>query len=93
MLIRSNQAESAKGKNIIVGEERSEPSKCHQEALAKKIPEDSLKNSMFGGQKQKKGAESAKTGLTSLETGLTGHSGNSGKNSRNKKEKGRPSFK
>ena len=90
VLIRPNQAESTRGKNIFIGEERSEPSRSHQEAPAKEIPEDSLKNSTFGGQKQKKEAESAKTGL---ETGLTGQSGNSGKNSRNKREKERPSFK
>ena len=54
VLIRPNQAESAKGKNIIIGEKRSEPSKSHQEAPAKKIPEDSLNNSTLGGQKQKK---------------------------------------
>jgi len=64
-----------------------------EEAPAKKVPEDSLKNSTLGGQEQKKGARSAQTGLTGLETGLTGRSGISGKNSRNKKEKERPSFK
>ena len=85
VLIRPNQAKSAKGKNIIVGEERSELSKSRQEAPAKKVPEDSLKNSTLGGQEQKKGARSA-------QTGLTGRSGISGKNSRNKKEKERPSF-
>ncbi|XP_039841744.1 uncharacterized protein LOC120702033 [Panicum virgatum] len=57
-----------------------------EEAPAKKVPEDSLKNSTLGGQEQKKGARSA-------QTGLTGRSGISGKNSRNKKEKERPSFK
>ena len=45
VLIRPNQAEAAKGKNIIVSEERSELLKSHQEVLAKKFPEDSLKNS------------------------------------------------
>ncbi|XP_039792889.1 uncharacterized protein LOC120658741 [Panicum virgatum] len=64
-----------------------------EEAPAKKVPEDSLKNSTLGGQEQKKGARSAQTGLTGLETGLTGRSGIFGKNSRNKKEKERPSFK
>ena len=54
----------------------------------KKVPEDSLKNSMLEGQEKNKGTRSAKTGL---ETGLTGHSGNSEKNSRNKKKKGRVS--
>ena len=76
-----------KGKNIIIGEERYEPSRSHQEAPSKEIPEDSLKNSTLGGQEQKKGVRSAKTGLTGQETVLTGRSGNSGKNSRNKKEK------
>ena len=54
VLIRPNQAESANWKNIIVGEERSEPSKCHQEALAKKIPEDLLKDSTLGGKNKKR---------------------------------------
>jgi hypothetical protein len=93
VLIRPSQVELAKEKNIIVGEERSELSKFHQEAPAKKVTEDSLENSTLGGQKQKKGFESAKTGLNSQETGLTGHSGNFGNNSRNKKEKERPNFK
>src|SRR6185312_2853284 len=78
------QAESTRGKNIIIGEERFEPSKSHKEAPAKKIPEDLLKDSTLGGQEQKKGARSAQTGL---ETGLTGRSGRSGKNSRNNMEK------
>ena len=38
VLVQPNQAESAKGKNIIVGEERSELSKSYQEAPAKKGP-------------------------------------------------------
>ena len=54
VLIRPNQAESAKEKNIIIGEERSELSKSHQEAPAKKIPEYSLKNSTLGGRSRKK---------------------------------------
>ena len=87
VLIRPNQAESAKEKNIIVGEGRSELSKSHQEVPAKKIPEDSLKNSALGGQEKNKGAKSAKTGLTGLETDLTGHSGNSGKILETKKKK------
>ena len=64
VLIWPNQAESAKGKNIIVGEERSELSKSRHEAPAKKVPEDSLKNSTLGGQEKDKGARSAQTGLT-----------------------------
>ena len=54
VLIRPNQAESAEGKIIIIGEERSELSKSHQEAPAKKIPEDSLKNSTLGGRSRKR---------------------------------------
>ena len=59
VLIWPNQAESTKGKNIIIGEERSEPSKSHQDAPAKKVPKDSLKNSALGGQEKKKDARSA----------------------------------
>ena len=57
LLIRPNQAESAKGKNIIVGEERSELSKSRQEALVKKVPEDSLKNSTLGGARTEEGRQ------------------------------------
>ena len=85
VLIRPNQAESAKEKNIIVGEERSEPSKSRQEVPAKKFPKISLKNLVLGGQEQNKGVRSAKTGLT-------GPSGSSAKG-RNEKNKTKPSFK
>ena len=51
----------------------------------KKVPKDSLKNSMLGGQDKNKGARSAKTGLT-------GPSGSSAKG-RNEKNKTKPSFK
>ena len=54
VLIRPNQAESTRGKNIIIGEERFEPSKSHQEAPAKKIPEDLLKDSTLGGKNIKR---------------------------------------
>ena len=57
VLIRTNQAESAKEKNIIIGEERSEHSKSHQEAPAKKVPEESLKNSALGGAKTEEGCQ------------------------------------
>src|SRR6185436_14356968 len=50
VLIRPNQAESAKEINIIIGKERSESSKSHREAPAKKIHEDLLKNSELAGQ-------------------------------------------
>jgi len=49
VLIRPNQAESTKGKNVIIGEERSELSKSRQEVPTKKFPEVSLKNSTLGG--------------------------------------------
>ena len=88
VLIRPNQAESTKGKNIIIGEERSEPSKSHQETPAKKVSEDSLKNSALGGQEQKKDARSTQTGLTSLKTGP---SVISKKNSKTTKRRGRVS--
>ena len=89
VLIRPNQAESAKEKNIIIGEERSELSKSRQEVPAKKIPEVSLKNLALGGQEQNKGARSAKTGL---ETGLTGPFRSSAKGCSNK-NRTKPSFK
>ena len=54
VLIRPNQAESTKEKNIIVGEERSEFSKSHQKAPAKKVPEDLVKDSTLGGRSRKK---------------------------------------
>ena len=106
VLIRPSQAKSTKGKNVVIGEPRSEQKKKSLEA--------SSKNSTLGWQDQKKGARSVQTGLTGLVTGLTGpsggsvlggheqrkkdgstqtgHSESSGKNSRNDKKKG-PSFK
>ena len=54
VLIRPNQAESTKGKNVIFGEERFEPSKSHQETPGKKIPEDLLKDSTLGGKNRKR---------------------------------------
>ena len=54
VLIRPNQAESTRGKNVIIGEERFEPLKSHQEAPAKKIPEDLLKGSTLGGKNRKR---------------------------------------
>ena len=82
VLIRSNQAESTKGKNVIIGEPRSEQVK---KVVEKKSPEASSEISTLGGQEQKKGARS-------VQTSLTDRSKSSGKNSRNAKKK-RPSFK
>jgi hypothetical protein len=84
VLIRPNQTESLKGKNVVIGEPRSEQKKK------------SLEASTVGGQDQKKGARSVQTGppgslalggheqqksAESAQTGLTGHTGSSGKNS------------
>ena len=66
ILIRPNQAESTKGKNVVIGEPRSEQKKKSFEA--------SSENSTLGGQDQKKGARSVQTGLV---TGLIGPSGGS----------------
>ena len=74
----------------------SEPSKSHQEAPAKKVPEDSLKNSVLGGQDKKKKADNKSTGLTGHSGGLTGSTGLTGapnKSGNSSKIKTRPSFK
>ena len=67
VLIRPNQAESTKGKNVVIGEPRSEQKKKSLEA--------SSKSSTLGGQDQKKGARSVQTGLTGPSGGsaLGGH--------------------
>ena len=83
VLIRPNQVESTKEKNVIIGEPRSEQVK---KVVEKKSPEASSEISTLGGQEQKKGARS-------VQTGLTGPSGSSRKKSRNNKKKGRLSFK
>jgi len=66
VLIWPNQAESTKGKNVVIGEPRSEQKKKSLEA--------SSKSSTLGGQDQKKGARSVQTGLTGLVTGPSGGS-------------------
>ena len=50
ILIRPNQAELTKGKNVIIGEPRSEQIK---KVAERKSPEASLENSTLGGQEQK----------------------------------------
>ena len=93
MLIRPHQAESARGKNVIVGEERHEKG-----VLQNKISRVAAKASTLGGQDKKKGADSKWTGLTGSNSGptgptnLTGASSKSG-NSSGTKDKKRPSFK
>ena len=89
VLIRPSQAKSTKRKNVVIGEERSEPSRPSQEIPVKKSSEFSLKKSTLGGgQEQKEGARSVKTSLTGLETDLTGPSGSSAKIPSNKAKQG-----
>ena len=97
VLIRLHQAESAKGKNVIVGEERHE-----RRVLQNKTSRVVAKASMLGGQDKEKGADSMSIGLTGsnsgptdltgAKTGLTGAPCKSG-NSSGTKDKKRPSFK
>ena len=94
VLIRPNQAESTKGKNVVIGEERHE-----KEVLQNKIPRVAAKASTLGGQDKEKGADNKSTGLTGHSGGLTGHgTGLTGVpskvgNSSGTKDKKRPSFK
>jgi hypothetical protein len=62
VLIRLDQAEKAKGKNVIIGEERSTEKKVmkvQNEMLAKKTPQSASKTSTLGGQDRNKDASSA----------------------------------
>ena len=94
VLVRPSQAESTKGKNVVIGDERPE------KKLTQKIPQGAK---ILGGQDKKKKADNkstgltghsggltGSTGLTSHRTGLTGTSSESGNSS---KIKTRPSFK
>ena len=67
VLIRPHQAESARGKNVIVGEERHEKG-----VLQNKISRVAAKASTFRGQDKEKGADSKWTGLTGSNSGPTG---------------------
>ena len=98
MLIRPHQAKSAKGKNVIVGEERHEKG-----VLQNKTSRVVAKASMLGGQDKEKGADSESTGLTGSNGGLTsptgltdsrtGLTGAPNKSGNSFKIKTRPSFK
>ena len=66
VLIRLHQAESAKGKNVIVGEERHE-----RRVLQNKTSRVVAKASMLGGQDKEKGADSMSIGLTGSNIGPT----------------------
>jgi len=74
------QAESTKGKNVIIGEKRSKLLKRGNVVLEKKTPEVSLKNSALREQDQKRSTRSTKTRLES------GSYGNFVKNSQKQEE-------
>ena len=85
VLIRPHQAESTKGKNMVVGEERHE-----KKVLQSKTPRVATEASTLGGQDKEKWADSESTGLTGSKGGLTGTPSKSGNSS---KSKTMPSFK
>ena len=94
VLVRPSQAESTKGKNVVIGDERPEKKLTLQTSQGAKI---------LGGQDKKKKADNKSTGLTGHNgcltgsigltgrgTGLTGAPNKSGNSS---KIKTKPSFK
>ena len=95
VLIRPHQAESAKGKNVVIGEQRH-----GKEVLQNKTSRVTAKASTLGGQDKEEGADSKSTdltdsksgptGLTGARTGLTGAPSKSESSYKNKKM---PSFK
>ena len=67
VLIWPDQAEKAKGKNVIIGEER------HEKKMSLKVnPQVSTKASTLGDQGKRKETGASKTGMTSSETGTFG---------------------
>ena len=70
VLIRPSQAQSTKGKNVIIGEERPE-----RNVLYCKTPRASTKTSTLGGQDKGKKTGSNLTGQTGSSSGLTGPQG------------------
>ena len=101
VLVRPSQAESTKGKNVVIGDERPEKKLTLQTSQGAKI---------LGGQDKKKKADNKSTGLTghsgglTSSTGLTGHgtgltghgtglTGAPSKSGNSSKIKTRPSFK
>ena len=94
LLVRTSQAESTKGKNVVIGDERPE------KKLTLKIPEGAK---TLGRQDKKKKADNKSTGLTGYSGGLTGSTGLTGhgtgltgapsKSGNSSKIKTRPSFK
>jgi hypothetical protein len=84
VLVRPSQAESTKGKNVVIGDERP------KKKLTQKTPQGAKTLGGGGGQDKKKKADNKSTGLTGHGTGLTGAPSISGNSS---KIKTRPSFK
>ena len=70
VLIRPSRAESTKGKNMIIGEERLE-----RKVLQSKTPRASTKTSTLGGQDKGKRTSSNLTGQTGSSSSLTGPQG------------------
>jgi hypothetical protein len=64
MLIRPEQAEKAKGKNVIIGEQR--PEENMQDKLLEDTPKVAAKASTLGGQGKTKKTGSTSTGLTGV---------------------------
>ena len=85
VLIRPHQAESTKGKNVVVAKERHE-----KRVLQRKTSQVAIEALTLGGQDKEKEADNKSTGLTGHSGGLTGMPSKSGNSS---KSKTRPSFK
>jgi hypothetical protein len=71
VLIRPDQAEDAKGKNVIIGKKR------HDERQPLEVIPKVSTTSTLGGQDKIRTTSAASTGLTGVQTGLTGASGRS----------------
>jgi hypothetical protein len=70
VLIRPDQADKAKGKNIIVGEQRPD-----EKLSLEKTPKIAVKASTLGGQSTAENADGASTGMATARGGLTGSRG------------------
>ena len=70
VLIWPSQAESTKGKNVVIGEERLE-----KKLLQSKTPRASTETSTLGGQRKEKNTGSNLTGQTGASSGPTGPQG------------------
>jgi len=69
VLVRPSQAESTKGKNVVIGDERPE----------KKLTQEILQGAKTLGGQDKKKADNKSTGLTGHSGGLTGSTGLTGR--------------